>query len=180
MTGGAGETAAAPRISFVTTCKGRLAQLRQSLPYEVMDGWGYEDIDFNFRLAMIGRVQHALPAACIRLLDHGNAERTRFCSDQLLWRNLLTNAWYAQVKHDLMRYLGNANLSLALRTDIYHRVAAALGGAGSPEDCRVGLTVTLPPGLAEQFNPNRHIRRTVNCVLEPRQAATTPRNHGGG
>lgn len=161
------------RDAFGTMICGRADYVALEGYDEVMEGWGYEDVDFYFRLGVIGRVQHALPADWMRALDHGNAERVRFYADRMSWRSLLTNAFYAQVKHDLIRHLGNANLPLDLRADIYRRVAAALGGAERPEACRAELTVTLPPGLAEQFNPKWHIRRTVHYVLEPRDQAET-------
>lgn len=138
---------------------------------EVLEGWGQEDMDFQLRLALLGRTRRLLPPKLVTVIAHGNEERTRYYRNKQHMVNNLVNGLYCQVKRDLMLEKGQVNLRLERRRKLYGEARAAVARAARGRQLQGVITVELPEHTV-RFNQGWRIERAWRYVLKRSSSAT--------
>lgn len=106
---------------------------------EAFEGWGSEDVDIAARLDFAGRVARTFPGELLSTVAHDDALRGRFHAIADLRLNGAINAFYRNVKMDLLRQGVSLDAEQARRLYAEVRDAVTAGGATAT------LTVPLPP-----------------------------------
>ncbi|MBP6851032.1 MAG: glycosyltransferase [Rhodoferax sp.] len=131
---------------------------------EVFTGWGTEDKDFYARLERLGLQRNRFPAAAMHPLPHADADRTRFHAIADRFLSLRINGMYFQIKHDLARLSGLADLPEQDRRVLYAKVRAqVLDKPG--ETCLIDAA--LPARCDFVQPPGWRLRRTIRYRFEP-------------
>ena len=111
---------------------------------EAFDGVSYMDDDLYVRLAMAGIRGSGFPGEHFTAIDHDHELRTRHYEIKDRPLNHRINFYYANIKHDLMRQAGGANLPLESRRAIYAEVKRLLLAQACGETDSTRLEITLP------------------------------------
>jgi hypothetical protein len=73
---------------------------------EIIQGWGYEDVDLISRLRWAGLTMRGVPADWLTSIPHEDALRTCHYAEKDIAVSETVNFLYARAKFDLMRVLG--------------------------------------------------------------------------
>lgn len=131
---------------------------------ELFSGWGSEDRDLYTRLERSGCTRAFFQAQAISMIDHGDAERTRYhrIGDHFL--SLRLNGLYFQIKTDLARQTNTVELSLEHRQAIRSRISNLV--LSNPHSA-VQMEVELPWTTDFMQPPGWQLRRSIRYVFEP-------------
>ncbi|MGE5466999.1 MAG: glycosyltransferase family 2 protein [Ignavibacteria bacterium] len=113
---------------------------------EVLRSWGGDDDDLYYRLARLrGCRQGSFPGTLLQPIAHSDAARVAWSEDGAArWVSQRANALYLHVKYDLMRTLGQAELSSELRTRMYDEVRRTVTEDAAKGAATTRIDITLP------------------------------------
>lgn len=144
---------------------------------EAISGWGAEDRDLYLRLVLLGRAERPVPPGWASVIEHADADRTRYYTEKDHWVSQRANALYVQVKHDLARQIGQISPPPDVCRAIYAEVQRTVNAAAASGQRGCRFEVNLPDGLAVRMFNGWALRRTWTYTLEPpatRAPAPTP------
>jgi glycosyltransferase involved in cell wall biosynthesis len=122
---------------------------------EVYQGWGEEEVDLYTALGLAGVRPGRFPAALLRHLPHGDAERVRYCDNKDHWFNGAINRLYRLIKFDLMRLRGKV-VPREVREEVYRKVAQNLRAAvAAGKTLELGIDITAGEELAVGWKLDR-------------------------
>lgn len=131
---------------------------------DLFSGWGAEDRDFYARMERSGVARGVLPAQSIRVIHHGDSERTRYHDIPDRFVSLRINGMYLQIKTDLARLTEVLELPANDRAAIYERVRQLVL---DHRDSAVKMDINLPLDTEFSRPPGWQLRRTISYVFEP-------------
>jgi len=131
---------------------------------ELFTGWGAQDRDLYLRLQLSGCKQAGFPAGEIRMITHGDDERTRHHEIRERFLSLRINGMYLQMKTDLARLTGVAELDLVDRQELYARIRQRV--LADPR-AAARVDVTLPRRCDFTQPPDWRLARTISYCFEP-------------
>jgi glycosyltransferase involved in cell wall biosynthesis len=113
---------------------------------EAMQGYGGDDQDMYFRLALAGLQPQWLDFDLLsEVIEHDVAERIRFGARPSMLHHQRLNSAYLIVKTSLLRQLGPNGLTPEQCTTLYRLVGDVVNDANRKPDSPIHFSIELPP-----------------------------------